>query len=91
VRELWSLVRGAAFWVAALLPLSYLPMLHSLSLTLGGFTKLAVLNVVALVVGHGYGSDEEANGDGSADVATPGTGGGTEAGEVGGPSPADDD
>lgn len=56
-REVISLVRGAAFWLAALLPLSYVPLLQTASVSFAGFTKLIVLNVVAVLVGHGYGSD----------------------------------
>ena len=61
VAEVVGLVRGAAFWVAALLPLSYLPLLQAASLSFAGFTKLLVLNVVALVVGHSYRNDGGGN------------------------------
>lgn len=64
IGEVVDLVRGAAFWLAALLPLSYLPLLQAASLSFAGFTKLLVLNVVALVVGHSYGSDGD-DGDGN--------------------------
>ena len=57
IGEVVDLVRGAAFWLAALLPLSYLPLLQAASLSFAGFTKLLVLNVVAVVVGHSYGND----------------------------------
>ena len=59
LREVVSLVRGAAFWLAALLPFSYLPLLGSASLSFAGFTKLLVLNVVAVLVGHGYRRDRQ--------------------------------
>ena len=59
VREAVSLVRGAAFWIAALLPFSYLPLLGSASVSFGGFTKLLALNVVAVLVGHGYRRDPD--------------------------------
>ena len=57
LKRVRELVRGVAFWVAALLPLSYLPMLYTVSITFAAFTKLVILNVVALVVGHGYGAE----------------------------------
>lgn len=57
--EVVSLVRGAAFWIAALLPFSYVPLLQSASLTFAGFTKLLLVNVVAIVVGHSYRNDTE--------------------------------
>lgn len=59
VNRVRELVRGVAFWVAALLPLSYVPMLYTVSITFAAFTKLVLLNVVALVVGHGYGADRD--------------------------------
>ena len=59
VREVESLVRGAAFWVAALLPLSYVPLLHTVSISFAGFTKLLLVNVVALFVGHSYGAQKD--------------------------------
>lgn len=61
-----GLVRGVAFWIAALLPLSYVPMLYSVSITFAAFTKLVLLNVVALVVGHGYGAERGDDGSGRA-------------------------
>jgi hypothetical protein len=58
VGEVVSLVRGAAFWIATLLPFSYIPLLGSATVSFTGFTKLLVLNVVALFVGHGYRNDD---------------------------------
>lgn len=58
-REVVSLVRAAAFWIAALLPLSYLPLLAGASTSIGGVTKLVLLNVVAVLVGHGYRSSDD--------------------------------
>lgn len=57
VGEVVSLVRGAAFWIAALLPFSYLPLLGSATVSFTGFTKLLLLNVVAVFVGHSYRND----------------------------------
>lgn len=54
----WS-VRGVAFWTAALLPFLYVPLLLVDPARLSDVTvlgKLIVLNTVALLVGHGYGS-----------------------------------
>ncbi|WP_313693710.1 hypothetical protein [Halorarum halobium] len=53
-----ELVRVVAFWFAALLPLTYLPMVAT---NLVGeyavtFTGLLALHAVTLLVGHGYGS-----------------------------------
>lgn len=59
IAEVVSLVRGVAFWIAALLPFSYVPLLQSASLTFAGFTKLLLVNVVAIVVGHSYRNDAE--------------------------------
>lgn len=67
VKWVRGLVRGVAFWVAALLPLSYVPMLYSVSITFAAFTKLVLLNVVALVVGHGYGAERRDDGQRRAD------------------------
>jgi hypothetical protein len=61
-----SLVRAAAFWIAALLPLSYIPLLGAASITFGGFTKLLVLNVLAVLIGHRHGSSaDDRDGDGA--------------------------
>ena len=52
-----SLVRGVAFWTGALLPLLYLPLLLVEPSAIADpwtFGKLVAVNVVALVVGHGY-------------------------------------
>lgn len=53
-------VRAVAFWVATLLPLSYLPLLaagvvadHPL-----GFAGLLAVNGVAFVLGHSHGRSE---------------------------------
>ena len=55
-------VQALAFWTAAVLPLGYLLLLfvgssRFVSLSLIG--KLVSLNVVALLVGHGYRSDTD--------------------------------
>lgn len=61
VRVVARLVRGIAFWTAALLPLGYLPLLFAVPsrvVTLPLVGKLVTLNVVALLVGHGYRRDD---------------------------------
>jgi hypothetical protein len=53
-------VRFVAFWVAALLPLTYLPMLAT-GLVTGhrvAFAGVLALNAVAFVVGHSYNRPE---------------------------------
>ena len=55
-RSVLTPLRFLAFWAAILLPLAYLPLIH------GGLTgseptvlgALVAVNVVSLVVGHGY-------------------------------------
>ena len=57
VAELIALpVRFLAFWVATLLPFTYLPMLAIGVVTTHrvAFAALVCLNAVAFVVGHGY-------------------------------------
>jgi len=57
VAELVALpVRFLAFWVATLLPFTYLPMLATGVITTHrvGFAGVICLNAVAFVVGHGY-------------------------------------
>lgn len=52
--RLWVAVRGVAFWIAALLPLAYFPLLYLVPTNPASFVKLMIINGVALVVGHGY-------------------------------------
>jgi len=49
-------IRFVAFWMATLLPFTYLPLLATGTLTThpGGFAALVCLNAVAYVVGHPY-------------------------------------
>lgn len=54
-----ALVRAVAFWVAALLPLCYLPLMYVAPTSL---VKLVALNGVAVLVGHGYGVGESSSG-----------------------------
>jgi hypothetical protein len=57
VAELLALpVRFLAFWVATLLPFTYLPMLATgvVATHHVAFASLVGLNAVAFVVGHGY-------------------------------------
>lgn len=65
VRQLATYVRepvqALAFWVAIALPFTYLPLLvrgfeDGLTAPLA-FSALVLANVVALVIGHGYGRD----------------------------------
>jgi hypothetical protein len=56
IAGLVALLQGAAFWIAALLPLAYVPLLaagvvadHPV-----GFLGLAAGNAVAFVVGYGH-------------------------------------
>ena len=53
-------VRFLAFWVATLLPFTYLPMLATGLVTTHAlaFTGLIGLNAVAFVAGHGYNRPE---------------------------------
>jgi len=53
-------VRFVAFWVATLLPFTYLPMLATGVVTTHrvAFAGLVCLNAVAFVAGHGYNSPE---------------------------------
>jgi hypothetical protein len=51
-------VRGLAFWTAALLPIVYIPLMVMEHWLLGNpvvFGKLVMINLIALVLGHGYG------------------------------------
>ena len=60
VRRGERFVQAVAFWTAAVLPLSYLPLLFvgsSRFATIPLIGKLVSLNVLALLVGHGYRSD----------------------------------
>lgn len=54
-------VQAFAFWAAIALPFAYLPILTSGfeggANPIGTFVALVVANVVALVLGHGYGED----------------------------------
>ncbi|WP_232702478.1 hypothetical protein [Halobacterium wangiae] len=57
-RELVAFVQGLAFWTAVVLPLVYLALLVAGSPTVSdpsAVAELATLNVVSLVLGHGYG------------------------------------
>lgn len=59
VREVVAFVRGLAFWTAVLLPLVFVALLVSGSPKVAdpfAVAELAALNVVSLVVGHGYGT-----------------------------------
>jgi hypothetical protein len=55
-------IRFVAFWVAIALPFLYLPLLagglHGTEPTV--FVALVAVNLVALVVGHGYHADDNA-------------------------------
>jgi hypothetical protein len=53
-------VRFVAFWVATLLPFTYIPLLATGLVTTHALAFAAVLclNAVAFVVGHGYGRPE---------------------------------
>jgi hypothetical protein len=59
-RLLTRSVRAVAFWVAALLPLSYLPLLATgvLSERPLGFAALLCVNATAFMLGHAYGRSE---------------------------------
>ncbi|WP_458188088.1 hypothetical protein [Haladaptatus sp. NG-WS-4] len=57
VRKLFTPVQFLSFWLAVALPFVYLPLLYHEPLTTGMFGILLVLNLVAVVVGHGYGRD----------------------------------
>jgi hypothetical protein len=52
-------VRTVAFWLAAVLPLAYLPLVLGdlVGQYAGAFAGLLALHVVTLLVGHGYGSE----------------------------------
>jgi hypothetical protein len=54
--HLLSPVRAAAFWLAVLMPLTYVPMLASgqIAERLTAFTLLVALNAVAFVLGHSH-------------------------------------
>lgn len=57
VRGFVTVVRGIAFWMAALLPLVYVPLLFVDLAMAGipiGMEAMLGLHVVALVVGHDY-------------------------------------
>lgn len=53
-------VRFVAFWVATLLPFTYLPLLATGMVTThrAGFVALVCLNAVAFVVGHSHNRPE---------------------------------
>jgi hypothetical protein len=58
-REVVAVVQGAAFWMAVVLPLVYVALLVAGSPRVAdpfAVAKLATLNLVSLVLGHGYGS-----------------------------------
>ncbi|MFC7133311.1 MULTISPECIES: hypothetical protein [Salinibaculum] len=58
-------VQGCAFWTAALLPLGYVPLLFVGSSRLASLSivgKLVAINVVAVLVGHGYATEEPDDG-----------------------------
>lgn len=60
IRRFGRAVQGCAFWTAALLPMGYVPLLivAPAQLTTPSILgKLAALNVLALLVGHGYAMD----------------------------------
>lgn len=55
-RSVLAPLRFLGFWAAVLLPLAYLPLVHG-GLTGGESTVLVTMvavNVVSLVIGHGY-------------------------------------
>lgn len=56
VGALTGVVTFLAFWVGTLLPLTYVPLLVGGVLTTRplGFGLLVVVNVAAMVLGHGY-------------------------------------
>lgn len=58
-QEVVAVVQGAAFWMAVVLPLVYVALLVAGSPRVGdpfAVAELATLNLVSLVLGHGYGS-----------------------------------
>ncbi|WP_435155161.1 hypothetical protein [Haladaptatus sp. DFWS20] len=58
-RKLFTPVQFLSFWTAVALPFGYLPLLYrgDFSSSVEVFALLLVLNVVAMVVGHGYKRD----------------------------------
>lgn len=58
-RKLFTPVQCLSFWIAVALPFGYLPLLYrgNLSPTAELFGVLLALNLVAVVVGHGYNRD----------------------------------
>ncbi|WP_458205871.1 hypothetical protein [Haladaptatus sp. NG-SE-30] len=59
VRKLVSPVQFIGFWMAIALPFVYLPVLYrgDLSTNAGIFSALLLLNLVAVIAGHGYNRD----------------------------------
>ncbi|WP_255195503.1 hypothetical protein [Halorarius litoreus] len=60
-KRLTSVIRGTAFWIATFLPLSYISLavldpIRLLDPRL--FGTLVSVNILALVLGHGYGDEE---------------------------------
>ncbi len=55
-RKLFTPVQFLSFWAAIALPFGYLPLLYrgTLSSSAEVFVPLFVLNLIAIVVGHGY-------------------------------------
>ncbi len=54
VRHVVWLVRMAAFWLAAVLPLLYVPLLALFPTSFSGMVKLFIVNGIALLVGHDH-------------------------------------
>ncbi|WP_266078528.1 hypothetical protein [Haladaptatus caseinilyticus] len=58
-QKLFTPVQFLSFWTAVALPFGYVPLLYhgNFSSTAGFLPLLLALNVVAMVVGHGYKRD----------------------------------
>ena len=57
-QHLVEMLRRLAFWIAVVLPFTYLPLLFAGIDSVGmflAFISLVSLNVIALIVGHPYG------------------------------------
>ncbi|MFA9517783.1 hypothetical protein ACERIT_11285 [Halopenitus sp. H-Gu1] len=54
-------LRAIAFWVAVLLPLTYLPVLHGIVVDASPrlFVGLLALNVVSAIIGHEHGAGHD--------------------------------
>lgn len=50
----WSMLRAGSFWMAAILPIVYLPASLVSEISPGWFFGAIALNVCCLVVGRGY-------------------------------------